>query len=94
MVTSKQESFGLSIIEGMSQGCTVLSFDCDNGPRDIIKNDVNGVLVGMNDVSSCIKHLNELMNNKELRDRLVDNAIANVDKYTSDKIVEEWEKHF
>ena len=45
--TSLIEPFGLVIIEAMARGIPVISTNC-NGPKDIIKNNQDGLLVEKN----------------------------------------------
>lgn len=39
------EGFGLSILESLTQGCPVISYDVDYGPREMIQPGLNGELV-------------------------------------------------
>ncbi len=42
--TSLFETFGLTLVESLAMGTSVISFDC-GGPKDIIRNGVNGYLI-------------------------------------------------
>ncbi|MBI5974308.1 glycosyltransferase family 4 protein [Staphylococcus canis] len=44
-VPSRNEGFGMTILEAMNQGSIVVSFDGNVGPRALIKHQVNGYLV-------------------------------------------------
>ena len=44
------EGFGLSILEALSKGCPVLTYDVNYGPREMVKPGVNGELVARGDI--------------------------------------------
>lgn len=46
------EGFGLSILEALSNGCPVISYDVNYGPREMIKSGKNGELVTPRDITA------------------------------------------
>ncbi|MGV8950991.1 MAG: glycosyltransferase [Cypionkella sp.] len=46
------EGFGLSILEALSNGCPVISYDVNYGPREMIKSGKNGELVPVGDIAA------------------------------------------
>jgi len=72
--SSRWESFGMMMIEAMSCGVPVVSFDCDNGPRNIITDGDNGLLARNGDVDDLAAKIRWMMENKERRVQMGLNA--------------------
>jgi len=76
---SRQEPFGLSIIEAMACGVPVVTTDVF-GPSEIVSNDYDGVAVPPDDVEALAEAVETLLRDSNLRDRK--NAIKTVhDKF-------------
>lgn len=80
------EPFGLTLIESAASGVPVVATD-DGGPRDIIKNLQNGILVDVQDASNISKALNKILDDKELWKDYSENGIKKVKKIYS------WQAH-
>jgi sucrose-phosphate synthase len=74
------EPFGLTIIEAAACGVPVVATD-DGGPRDIIGNCNNGILIDVSDTRNISKAINKLLDEKETWEKLSENGIKNVRKY-------------
>lgn len=91
-MSSRFEGLPLVLIEAMSVGLPIVSFDCETGPRDIVSDGVTGVLVPIFDVERLGNELAKLMNNPELLKKYSENAIRESYKFDVDNIIEQWEK--
>lgn len=89
-MTSHSEGFPFVLIEAMSCGLPVVAFDVRVGPKAIINDNRNGILVADGDFDSFGKALCELMENPELRLNYSKNAVERASDFTEEKIVEKW----
>lgn len=89
-LTSRTEGFSMVLIEAMSAGLPLVSFDCPQGPREIVDNGKNGFLVPEGDLAGFTSALTSLIEDPDLRHRCGHQAYADAQAYTQDVIVEEW----
>nr|WP_156041887.1 glycosyltransferase [Bradyrhizobium sp. URHD0069] len=71
---SRYEGFPNALIEAMQLETACVSFDCPSGPRVLIDDGCNGVLVPAEDVAALSEGLRKLAKDKVLRDRLAREA--------------------
>jgi glycosyltransferase involved in cell wall biosynthesis len=91
-LSSRREGFPLVLLEAMSKGMAVVSFDCPTGPREVIEDHTNGILVDHGDTAAFAAALQELMGDEALRKRLGAAAAATARRYTMDVIGPRWEE--
>jgi glycosyltransferase involved in cell wall biosynthesis len=77
------ETFGLSIVEALSQGVPVITTKI-GAQQEHIKNGYNGFLVEPNDPEQIANKLELLIKNKELLKNMSFNAIVSTEKYDFD----------
>jgi glycosyltransferase involved in cell wall biosynthesis len=91
VMSSRFEGFPNTLGEAMAHGCAAVSFDCDTGPRDIIRHDVDGLLVPNGDTGALVDALACLMADDDLRQRLASRAIEVRQQFSLEKIAGMWE---
>ena len=91
---SRFEGFGLVIIEAMACGVPVVAFDCENGPRNIITNNQNGILVKPFDVDEYTESLLRLMQDDQLRSQMGNHAYESSKQYYIEDIASQWKELF
>ncbi|MET9217613.1 MULTISPECIES: glycosyltransferase family 4 protein [unclassified Streptomyces] len=80
-VTSTLESFGMTLVEGMCAGLPVVSTDCPLGPREIVDDGVNGLLVPPRDIDAIAGALLSLIEDDERRREMGRAALASSAHY-------------
>lgn len=94
VVSSRYEGFSMAIVEAMACGVPCVSFDCPFGPRNIIKNEEDGILVEHLNTNALADNICRLIEDQELRKLLGTRARHNIQRFSQDVIMEEWIKLF
>lgn len=90
LVTSRYEGFSLVILEAHSYGLPVVSFACKCGPRDLIKDGVDGFLVENNDIETFAHKVMGLMGNMSKREEMGQAAYKSSLDYSKERIMAQW----
>lgn len=95
VMSSRVEGFPNTLAEAMAHGCAAVSYDCDTGPRDIINDGVNGLLVvPVGDVPKLAGSMERLMRDTRLRELIREQATGVRKTFSVSAIIEQWEQLF
>lgn len=94
VMTSRYEGFGNTLVEAMAHGCAVASFDCESGPRNIVRDGENGLLVPPEDATRMEACLHRLMTDAQQRDLLGERATEVRTRFSLPTIAGMWERLF
>lgn len=92
--SSRFEGFGMMLIEAMACGLPVVSFDCEWGPRSIITDGHDGLLVANGQVEALSDALVRVLSDEALRRRLGSAARQSAGRYSMDVIGSKWHQFF
>ncbi len=90
VLSSRYEGLVMVLIEARMMGLTCVSFDCPTGPREIIRDGVDGFLVEPEDIEGLAKQMSEVIrmgNLKEMGQLARTDAIH---RYGTQKATSEW----
>lgn len=90
LLTSHYEGFPRSVIESLAIGTPVISVDCKSGPKEIITNEVNGLLVENYNAEALAKAMDRMINDTNLYQRCKSNTQQSVEQFSMGAIVHEW----
>ena len=94
VMTSRFEGFPNTLVEAMAHGLSAVSFDCDTGPRDIIRHGVDGLLAPADNVDALEEALRKIMNDEPLRRRFAERAMEVRERFSLEKVAGMWERLF
>jgi len=93
-MTSHFEGFPNTLVEAMAYGVPAVSFDCDTGPRDIIRHEVDGILVAPGDADAMELALEKFMLDEGVRSEFAVRAMQARERFSLNKISHMWEAVF
>lgn len=90
VMTSNYEGFGMVLVEAMACGVPAIAFDCKCGPKDIINEGINGLLIKEGDINGLAEAMMKLMTDKDYRMFLSGNARKVTAAYSEEAVMIQW----
>lgn len=95
VLSSRMEGLSNTLLEAMASGLAAVAVDCDTGPREIIRDGIDGVLVNPSDDTDALAaYMSDLMAHPEKRVALARRAVDVRDRFSMPRIMTLWGKIF
>jgi GalNAc-alpha-(1->4)-GalNAc-alpha-(1->3)-diNAcBac-PP-undecaprenol alpha-1,4-N-acetyl-D-galactosaminyltransferase len=91
VLSSRYEGFPNALLEAMAMGCAVIAANCSSGPREIIRDGHDGLIVPPENAPAIAEALKRVLGDDRLRLRLGESAIAVRERFGSDRVLQLWE---
>jgi glycosyltransferase involved in cell wall biosynthesis len=92
VMSSRFEGLPLVLIEAKAFGLPIISFDCKTGPREIIRSNIDGILVPPENIELLAQAIKELIADKSKREKYGQKSIEDVSRFSVNSFVEKWQK--
>ncbi|GAA3467800.1 glycosyltransferase family 4 protein [Nonomuraea roseola] len=91
VLSSRHEGFPMTILEAMAKGLAIVSFNSPHGPKEMITDEVDGLLVKPRTNANLATAIMRVIEDEELRHRLAEGALATAATYDVDSIGARWD---
>ena len=91
VMPSYREGLPLVLLEAKENHLPIVSFDVMTGPREIVQDGIDGILVPPTDTKALGEAMCRLIENDVLRQSMSDHSWDNLEKFSKGKILEQWE---
>ena len=94
VLPSRSEGFGMVLIEAMACGVPCVSFNCPEGPADIICDGEDGFLVANGNIEELASKIMVLIEDEARRKTMGAKAKQHVKRYLPERVVSQWDDLF
>ena len=91
VMTSRFEGLPMTLLEAKTYKLPIVSFNCLTGPSEIVKNNVNGLLINPENVEAMSNKINILLKDEKKLKEFSNNAQIDIEKFELKPIIEKWD---
>ncbi len=91
VLPSRYEGFGNVVAEALACGVPVVTWDCPSGPGEIVRNEIDGLVVPALDLEALEQALDRVMSDDALRSRFAARAPEVLDRFSEQKFLAQWD---
>mgnify|MGYP002520544693 CR=1 FL=1 len=90
VMSSKYEGFPMVLLEALTTGLPIVSYDCPKGPSEIVTIGANGYLAKVGDTMTLAQGICSVISNEELRKRFGAESKRRAGDFTLEKTMKKW----
>ncbi|HIP94136.1 MAG TPA: glycosyltransferase [Leucothrix sp.] len=90
VLSSRTEAFPMVLIEALALECPIVATDCPTGPREIVREGENGLLVENENAQALSQGMDKLYFDEKLLEHFKKNAIPSIQHLSGEVIAKEW----
>ena len=90
VLTSRYEGLPMTLLESKSFKLPVVSFDIKTGPKDCVRENINGFLIENLNIKKMAEKLSFLMANDEIRKEFSRRALEHTEKFKLNNVLNRW----
>jgi GalNAc-alpha-(1->4)-GalNAc-alpha-(1->3)-diNAcBac-PP-undecaprenol alpha-1,4-N-acetyl-D-galactosaminyltransferase len=92
VLSSRWEGFPNALLEAMACGLPAVSFACDSGPAEIVRHEVDGVLVQPEDAAALAAAIDGLLRDPQRRRQMGEQSRQVVQRFGYDDFFARWDE--
>ncbi|HLU19557.1 MAG TPA: glycosyltransferase family 4 protein [Pusillimonas sp.] len=93
VLSSRVEGLSNTLLEAMASGLAPVAFDCETGPREIIRHGIDGALVNPpEDADALAAHLSDMMGHEDKRRACARRAVDVLDRFSTARVMALWDE--
>ena len=89
-MSSRYEGLPMVLIEALSFGLPIISYNCPHGPSEIIEHKINGLLVENQSIKKLSVAIEQMIDDNSLQKKLSEGALITAKNYDINAITQQW----
>lgn len=90
VMTSSREGMPLVLLEAKANGLPIVAFDVKTGPKEIVNDGKDGVLIPDMDATKMADAICRLIEHPDLREQMSEHALSTVGAFSKETILKQW----